>query len=289
MTCSSTTIILKLSKMPNEKPDNSKTFNLPSNRFLWECLGEYDALVEYQEVANRLMLQDYKSSNKPFDAYLKEASAATGIKLNDVTLENYKEKIIQGYLIYPNAIFDEFLTLFIVDVCDLIDTAFAESKIDGCRFDRVMDALDKKKITPAILKVQIDLYNYYRLLRNGVAHGSDSEYEKAYKKIDKAAIKSFYPSLSEPQPKDSLGFDDFILCTANIKNIADAMTKSIFTKVDWVARCKANKDKWFPRRKRFMNTESKRRLYNYINNTLVTLYGVKLTNYDLDVIIGSRE
>ena len=275
--------------MSNEKPDNSKTFNLPSNRYLWACLGEYDALVEYQEVANRLMLQAYKSSNKPFDAYLKEASAATGIKLYDVTLENYKEKIIQGYLIYPNAIFDEFLTLFIADVCNLIDTAFAESKIVGCRFDRVIDALNNKKIVPAIHKEQIELYNYYRLLRNGVAHGSDSEYEKAYNRIDKAAIRSCYPSLSEPQPKDSLGFDDFILCTANIKNIADAMTKSLFTKVDWVARCKANKEKWFPRRNKFMNTESKRRLYNYVNNSLVTLYGVKLTNYELDIIIGSLE
>lgn len=275
--------------MPSEKPDNSETFNLPSNRFLWVCLGEYDALVEYQEVANRLMLKAYEDSKQTFGDYLKCASKATGIKLYNLTLQNYKEKIIQGYLVYPNAIFDEFLTRFIADVRDLIDAGFAESKIDGCRFDKVMDALVKKGIKPAITKVQHDLYNYYRLLRNGVAHGSDSEFEKAYKRIDKDAVKGCYPTLCEPQPKDLLCFDDFILCTANIKNIADAMSKSLFENVGWVTRCMANKDTWFPRRNKFMTIECKKRMHNYINNTLVTLYGVKLAEDDLNKIIGSLE
>lgn len=275
--------------MSNDKIDNSKAFNLPSNRYLWECLGEYDALVEYQEVANRLMLQAHKDSKQPFGDYLKRASESTGIKLYDLTLQNYKEKIIQGYLVYPNAIFDEFLTRFISDVRELIDAGFDKSDIDGCRFEKVIDALDKKGIAPAIPQAQLDLYHYYRLLRNGVAHGSNSEFEKAYKRIDKEAVKGYYPTLREPQTKDNLCFDDFILCTANIKNIADKLTKGLFGHVDWVACCVANKGIWFRRRNKFMAKECKVRLTNYINNTLATLYGVKLSEYELEAIIGSRE
>lgn len=59
--------------MPTEKHDNSKTINLPSNRYLWKCLGEYDALVEYQEVANRLMLKAYEDSKQPFVNFLRDA------------------------------------------------------------------------------------------------------------------------------------------------------------------------------------------------------------------------
>ena len=273
----------------NEVPDNSQTFNLPSNRYLWKSLGEYDALVEYQEVANRLLLKAYEGSNQSFVDFLKGASNTTGIKLYDLTLQNYRGKIIQGYLVYPNAVFDEFLTRFISDVRNLIDAAFDKSKIDGCRFDKVKYALVKKGIDPAIPKVQLDLYNYYRLLRNGVAHGSDSEFENAYKRIDKKAVNGYYPTLSDPQPKDSLGFDDVILCTANIKNIADAMTKSLFPHVDWTECCITNQETWLPRHSKFMSENCKDRMMNYINNTLVTLYGVKLLNEDLETIIGSLE
>lgn len=175
------------------------------------------------------------------------------------------------------------------DVRDLIDASFDISKIDGCRFDKVKDALGRKGIEPAIPIVHLDLYNYYRLLRNGVAHCSDSVFEKAYKRIDKNAVKGYYPTLSEPQPKDSLGFNDFILCTTNIKNIADALTQSLFTHVDWKARCIANKETWLPRRSKFMSENCEKRMMNYINNTLVTFYGVKLSNDELETIIGSLE
>lgn len=87
-----------------------------------------------------------------------------------------------------------------------------------------MDALSQSGISPSIEKFKKDLYNYYRLLRNDVAHCLNQDYEKEYKAIDKIAIAAFYTTLNEPKEKSQLSFDDFVLCTANIKNIADLLT-----------------------------------------------------------------
>lgn len=265
------------------------TFNIPSNRLLWRSLGEYDSLVEYQEVANRFMLADYTSSNETFREYLIRVSQTTGVCLNDITLQNFKQIQYQGYLIYPNASFDEFLSGFIEDIRVLIDGNFEKSDINGCYFDKIWDALDKIGIVPTIDKAKINLYNYYRLLRNDVAHRLNKDYEKEYARIDLKAIKGFYPRQALPHPKASLNFDDFILCTANVKNIADEMTRSIFPRIDWIRIGIANKDKWFPKYKRFISENRNDRLHGYIRTSVHSLYGVELLEHDIEQIIGSLE
>jgi len=54
-----------------------------------------------------------------------------------------------------------------------------------------LDALSQSGISPSIEKFKKDLYNYYRLLRNDVAHCLNQDYEKEYKAIDKIAIAAF--------------------------------------------------------------------------------------------------
>ena len=265
------------------------TFNIPSNRLLWLSLGEYDSLVEYQEVASRLMLAAYDPGKETFRDYLIRVSQATGVYLNDITLQNFKQIQYQGYLIYPNASFDEFLTGFVDDVKQLIDIKFAESKIDGCRFDKVMDALNNYGLKPNIDEAKINLYHYYRLLRNDVAHRLNKDYSDEYKAIDVNAIHSFYPSLAIPQPKASLNFDDFILCTANVKNIADEMTRGLLPHINWVKLVITNIDKWVPKHKRFIAEGRLNRLKSAISTSVFSLFGLKLTTNDVDTIVGSLE
>lgn len=265
------------------------TFNIPSNRLLWLSLGEYDSLVEYQEVASKLMLGAYNPAKETFQEYLIRSSKATGVYLNDITLQNFKQIQYQGYLIYPNASFDEFLSGFIDDVRVLIDSKFSESKTARCRFDKILDALNKIGINPAIDTSKINLYHYYRLLRNDLAHRLNNDYKTEYACIDLNAIKGFYPTKALPQPKVSLNFDDFILCTANIKNIADEMTRSLLPHIDWVKISLVNKDKWFPKCKQFIAGNRKDRLRGYIKTVVHTLYGIQISEYDTEQIIGSLE
>lgn len=265
------------------------TFNIPSNRLLWVSLGEYDSLVEYQEVACRLMLAGYDKTKESFREYLIRISKSTGVYLNDITLQNFKQSQCQGYLIFPNASFDEFLSGFVDDVRILIDGAFAESKIDGCRFEKVMDSLKNHGIIPNIDEDKIKLYHYYRLLRNDVAHRLNKDLSDEYSEINLNKIHTFYPTLSVPQPKKSLAFDDFILCTANVKNIADEMTRSLLSHIDWVMLTSSNIDKWIPKWKRFMAEGRINRLKSSIKTKVFTLYGIKISDSEINNIVGSLE
>ena len=265
------------------------TFNIPSNRLLWLSLGEYDSLVEYQEVASRLMLAAYDPVKETFRDYLIRVSQNTGVYLNDITLQNFKQIQYQGYLVFPNASFDEFLTGFVGDVKLLIDSNFTESKNDGCHFDKVMDALSNIGVKLSIDEAKVNLYHYYRLLRNDVAHRLNKDYKDEYKAIDVNAIHSFYPTLAKPQPKASLNFDDFILCTANVKNIADEMTRGLLPHINWDKLVMANIDKWVPKHKRFIAEGRLNRLKSAISTSVFSLFGYKLSTNDVDTIVGSLE
>ena len=51
---------------------------------------------------------------------------------------------------FPNASFDDFVSGFVDDVRSLINPAFALSKIDGSKFDRLLDALSQYGISPSL-------------------------------------------------------------------------------------------------------------------------------------------
>lgn len=248
----------------NRSTYRKTTFDIPSNRKLWLTLGQYDALVEYQEVASRYYLGTFDVKKESFDAFLSRTSTATGVRLNSISLANFRKKQYQGYLVFPNASFDEFITDFVDDVRFLIDPAFALSKIDGSKFDKLLDALSQNGISPSIERFKKDLYDYYRLLRNDVAHSLNQDYEKEYKAIDKIAITAFYPTLNEPNEKSQLSFDDFILCTANIKNIADLLTVSLLPHIDWKQLVLSNKDKLIPKYVRFLHEGRTKRLHTHV-------------------------
>lgn len=265
------------------------TFNIPSNHNLWLTLGQYDALVEYQEVASRYYLGAFDGKKESFDAFLCRTSTATGVRLNSISLADFREKQYQGYLVFPNASFDDFVSGFVDDVRSLINPAFALSKIDGSKFDRLLDALSQYGISPSIEQFKKDLYDYYRLLRNDVAHCLNQDYKKEYKALDKKAIATFYTTLNEPKEKSQLSFDDFILCTANIKNIADLLTVSLLPHIDWEQLVLNNKDKLIPRYVRFLREGRTKRLHTYVLNCVRNLYGYTLDELTIDNIIGSLE
>lgn len=275
--------------MPDRLKIRGASFNIPSNRMLVKTLGEYDALVEYQEVANRLMLNEQENSKEPFRDYLARVSKDVKINLNDITLQDYKSAIIQGYLVFPNASFDEFLGGFVDEVRLLIDDQFDIHGKTGCNFEKIVDALEDISIMPTIDREKIKLYNYYRLLRNDLVHRLNNNYKSEYNAIDKHIIKGLYPTLSGPNQKSSLNFDDFILCTANIKNIAFEITKSLLPHINWVNKILANKNVWIPKYKKFLIENRTKRLYSYISTVMFFLYGIKLTECDIETIIGSLE
>ena len=263
------------------------SFNLPANRHLWKTLGAYDALVEFIECSCRVFLNKYKISGDNFKVFLTKESEEVGIYLRDLSLANYRCITNKSYLIYPYACFDKFIFEFIKDVRKIIDVHFQlKQKDDATNFERLLDALKELDIKPNISKAKKDLFDYYRLVRNSIAHKGDADLKNAFKKINKIEIKEIYPTLSEPQLEENIGFDDFILCTANIKNIADILTVSLETYVKWNEIGLLNKE-LFPKYNtvRFNLKRSK----IYIQNCIRSEYGVYLEDAIYDKMMGSLE
>ena len=76
-------------------------------------------------MASRYYLGTFDVKKESFDAFLSRTSTATGVRLNSISLANFRKKQYQGYLVFPNASFDNFVMDFVDDVRFLIDPAFA--------------------------------------------------------------------------------------------------------------------------------------------------------------------
>lgn len=81
-------------------------------------------------------------------------------------------------------------------------------------------------------------------------------------------------------------FDDFILCTANIKSIADKLTKCLENKINWGEFSEHNSS-LFPKLKRFRSNRT--RQISYIKNVISDIYGIRLSDACVDDILISIE
>lgn len=277
--------------MPIRYKKGEQTFTLPCFRALVKALGEFDSLVEYLELANRMLVASFDESKESFCDYLKRLSRIHRINLNDITLQNYKSSLVQGYFVYCDAAFDNFLGGYDKEVRLLTGCEYDLNKFDGCHFEKTVDALKKNSILLQIDGDKKDLYLYYHLLRNDLAHHLDIECTERYTDIKQKKIKSLFPKLHAPNPKSKLCFDDFILCTAIIKDIAFEMTANLLSYIDWAARAVENKGMWFKNYNRYIG-EGTERIKHLVYNSLLTRYGIRICEYDLDKIVeklGSQE
>lgn len=271
--------------MPIRTNSGEQTFTLPCFRTLVKSLGEFDALVEYQELANRILLDAFNNSNESFGDFLSRVAKEQGIFLNDITLQNYKSSLVQGYLVYPDACFDDFLGGYDKEVKLLTGCDYDLNKHEGSHFERIIKALKKEGISLKVDDNRVKMYLYYHSLRNDLAHHLEKNNKDKYNDINKDAIKVQYDKLNAPNLKESLNFDDFILCTANIKTIAFEMMTSLPPYVNWEQRAVDNKNTWFKNYNRYSEKIDDERRKKCVFNSLLTRYGIRLLDYELGNIV----
>ena len=265
------------------------TFNLPSMRRLWQVLGEYDALVEYIELTTRMFKTSFESQHElTFPEFLSSEAMKENICLNDLTLDNYETFKYKYYLILPNSSFDRFLDDFMIDFHTLFDKNIPLSR-NKTKLHSIVDYLVGDSFSILLEDSSISLYDYYRLIRNSLAHDSlkkEPEIVEIFSSLNIADVHSRYPRLSAPHDMDILTFDDFILCTANIKSIADKLTKSLENKIDWGKFSRRNSN-LFPKLKKFRSNRT--RQVSYIKNVISDIYGIRLSDTCVDNILISIE
>ncbi len=212
-------------------------------RRLWKKLGGYDALVEYNECAVRQFINKWelhKPEYKDYRDFIHQQSLEVGIHLGFLDIDKYRQDIYRWYLIHPYACLENFIKDFRNDLRTFryeipLDTPGTNNKN---ALERLKDGLRKSGIGVSVEDFKFNLSNYYQLFRNKIAHQLDDRDENkiknAFESLALEDIHKLYPSLSNALSAPGfLTFDDYILCTANLKNITDTFTTDVYRFIDW--------------------------------------------------------
>ena len=213
-------------------------FKLPSRERLVKRLGVYDALAEFAvlsfydfETIARSVQDTYKfvcDKAREYDVKIK----------GTVSMENYHEALYKSFMINTYAMFAEFIENVREDIRILINPGFVfvdDNNISD--YERLKRSLGAIGINPPIPKWLEQLEEYYRLVRNHVAHngGDDEKCNKAFKRIDLNAMYSEYKVFEKlaPNPPISITMQDFYLFSASVKHIANIITITLKDRIIW--------------------------------------------------------
>jgi hypothetical protein len=199
-------------------------FSFKAFRSLKKGLGEFDAVVECNELAIREFLKNLKASHDK-KQFIQDLSQKHQIRVDTVSVDLFSSRIRLFYILsimqQAEQFFDEFKKEY-----KSYYTAWVD-KVDGeTDFDNLLrNVYTSKEI--GINGIGIEVYNgfeYYRLVRNRFAHSE----EKDPKKLEKNCLKvreyqgfynSTFHSLDSPNGYDKIDFNDFLLFTNIVKNI----------------------------------------------------------------------
>lgn len=263
-------------------------FTLPSYKQLKFSLGEHDAVVQFQECARLALMTEYdiakQETGLSFPDFITKEATKYGIHLHNLTIKAYPNIVFQNYLVMPNSLLEEFVDDFVNDYNVLFNSNIQLPNVKGkCKLEKLIDLLIGNGIVNSVQQKELDLYNYYRLIRNSFIH------QLPFKSLSSVSVDISYfqmefPQLKAPNEPDLLKFDDFILFTALVKRIAFQITQSVESNICWDSFLQRNKSKFSKLRKL-----KGQRVITYIQNCISADYGLKLSVEDINNGIGPFE
>ncbi|HZK95110.1 MAG TPA: hypothetical protein VFC67_12955 [Prolixibacteraceae bacterium] len=204
---------------------NETKFSFKAFRNLKKGLGEFDAVVECNEMAIREFLNNLKASlNK--EQFINDLSQKHGIIVDTVSTELFSSRIRLFYILSVMQRAEQFFDEFKKEYKSYNDIAWIE-KVDGdTDFDTLLKNIYLSK-GQGIDGIGIEIYHgfeYYRLIRNRFAHSEEKDLKKLNNQCIKiTAYSAFYTttfhSIDCPNTYDKMDFNDFLLFTNIIKNI----------------------------------------------------------------------
>lgn len=236
--------------------DRENYFRFPCNKELNVELGRFDALIQLQEVALLDLLHNYEIEEKKesIDKYIFQKAVQHDISLRNIPFASFKNKIHQSYLIYPYACLDVFLHSFVHEVKGFFwneslnksDFELVEEK--GLSYlDRIIKSLKKLNNRFNFPQLYVDIYDYFRLARNEVAHKSkdNTDVITAYNKIDIDKALELLPRWKNAfRQADIFELDDIVAFAAFSKRIADLLPQRIYPLIDWTKVNYFGDEKW---------------------------------------------
>lgn len=216
------------------------SFNLPCNRQLWKTLGEFDALMQYVECAIISFEEKHKESELTFQEFMKSQADKMTHPISSLSFSDPRQTSHNMFLVFPHSCLDTYIDGIVQNMRELgfCDFSLADTK-GVSRLENLKTSLLRVGAKPDLDSYNMPIYKYYRLLRNRLSHDvlnvRDVEIENAYKNVIKIKqeIDTRFKNPGALKEVAVLDFSDYILCTANIKNICDKLVVSIEPLIKW--------------------------------------------------------
>ena len=213
-------------------------FDLPSRRMLEKRLGDYDALAEYTICAVRDMGHNISSSaNKK--SFFREKLKQHKVNMGSYVDYPLKERdLCMLFMVNTTAMLNEFIDMYARDIRSLINPAFVlPGDMKLSKVDKLMCAFETYGITLATPEWVMQCLEYYRHVRNSIAH-NDGERRMCTEKFTAIKIDDIqndYPIFTgkAPNPVDKICMDDFYFYSACVKHFANYTIMALKGRVDW--------------------------------------------------------
>lgn len=198
-------------------------FSFPALRQLRRYLGETDALVELTELSARSFIASADLSGD-VSTFVEAEAKKHGIRVNLGEVACLSRHLARNYIVTVYHAAETFFREFRREHTALYQKQWSG---DGQEVDPLTLAL--KNIAGSEAEIGADLisrFQYYRIVRNWVAHSRESDDSKPADKF--AEIERYSPandalfsSVAAPNPPARLSFDDFIFFSRLTKLIAE--------------------------------------------------------------------
>jgi hypothetical protein len=251
----------------------NSTFRLPCFRELVSELGVSDAACELTELAIRQLESDAHASGdiRQFVEGLSKTHGVVVTVNEDLRLFNLTRR---SYIVLAYSFFDQFLSKLRGELELITGEPWGAKNDEENQVEYVLRQLNHQKasLQPFAGAYWFELVEFYRLTRNQIVHPK-ADYSDRLGRLRTQINKTRslgddrYAKLKGPNTPDSLQFDDFVLCSRLVKDIAEGICSIARPKPEQFVKLRL-KDK-FPALK-----ENPVRLRNQIQGFLCTEYSL---------------
>jgi len=195
-------------------------FRFVAYRDFKRTLGKINSVVECAELAVRKFIDEAERTADP-EELVRQVSAEFKVRVDKLDIPLLKQQIAQFHIISVHQEFESFLK----DLAREIRGELIHHPKDKCLLEVTLVELfgGYDKAVKATGRFEIEVADYYRQVRNGFAHtGAEGVVRKdvnALRKLVEQQGDSF-SRLDAPNPNTAINFDDFVLFTRVVKQLA---------------------------------------------------------------------
>lgn len=213
---------MKLDDKTTELSDNEldvTKFSYSAYRKLKKNLGEFDAVVECNEIAIREFVEQVPKEN--LGEYIKRLSEKHKVKVDEVDVKKFDSRIRQYYVLSVFQQFEQFLKDFKIEWKKYFsEKQWVEPRDGETKLKNTLDNISLNMDTDII-----DIYEYYRLIRNYMSHTDRDKTVLSRKHSKVVANKNDWLATLKlenrtPHRLQEIDFSDFLIITNVIKHIS---------------------------------------------------------------------